>query len=76
MVPIFITFIKITIFIVMLQVVRQTTGKCHETMIRETWDVQEFIGQRGHVRLIDIRSGEWGHLNFDDLKGDISCRQA
>ncbi|KAL9979435.1 hypothetical protein ACROYT_G017106 [Oculina patagonica] len=55
------------------QVVRSTTGKCTETMVRETWDVQEFIGQRAHVKLVDATSGGWGHINFDDLKGDISC---
>ena len=42
-------------------------------MSRESWDVQEFIGQLGHVKLIDNSSGGWGHINFDDLKGDISC---
>ena len=52
---------------------RNTTGKCTESMVRETWDVQEFIGERAHVKLVDVSSGDWGHINFDDLKGDISC---
>ncbi|KAJ7357610.1 hypothetical protein OS493_024423 [Desmophyllum pertusum] len=58
-----------------MPVVRQATGKCHETMARETWDVQEFIGQRACVKVVDVSSGGWDHINFDDLKGDISCGQ-
>ena len=42
-------------------------------MTRKVWDVHAFIGQRAHVKLIDFNSGSWGHINFDDLKGDISC---
>lgn len=55
------------------QVVRTATGACTETMTRKTWDVQEFLGQSASVKLVDISSGGWGHINFDDLKGDISC---
>ena len=44
-------------------------------MARETWDVEEFVGQRALVNLIDASSGVWGHINFDDLHGDIDCEQ-
>ena len=57
------------------QVVRSITGICSETMARETWDVEEFVGQRAQVNLIDSSSGVWGHINFDDLNGDIDCEQ-
>ena len=56
-----------------MQVVRNETGDCYETMYRKSWDVKEFIGQYAQVRLVDKRSGGWGHINFDDLKGDIIC---
>ena len=56
-----------------MQVVRNETGNCYETMYRKSWDVKEFIGQYAQVRLVDKRSGGWGHINFDDLKGDIIC---
>ena len=56
-----------------MQVVRNETGNCYETMYRKSWDVKEFIGQYAQVRLVDKRSGSWGHINFDDLKGDIIC---
>ena len=42
-------------------------------MYRKSWDVKEFIGQYAQVRIVDERSGGWGHINFDDLKGDIIC---
>ncbi|XP_022809923.1 uncharacterized protein LOC111346933 [Stylophora pistillata] len=55
------------------QVVRNETGNCSETMFRKSWDVKEFIGQYAQVRLLDESSGGYGHINFDDLKGDIIC---
>ncbi|XP_078368814.1 uncharacterized protein LOC144652612 [Oculina patagonica] len=55
--------------------VREATGHCQERMTRKTWDVGDFIGQRARVRLVDNSSGGWGHINFDDLKGDITCDQ-
>jgi len=54
-------------------VVRNKTGYCTETMRRKSWDVQDLIGKLARVRLVDASSGRWGHINFDDLKGDIIC---
>ena len=45
-------------------------------MERVTWDVMEFYGQMAQIRLVDNSSGAWGHINFDDLKGDITCAEA
>ena len=56
-----------------LQVKKTVTGKCTETMERVTWDVMEFYGQKAQIKLVDNSSGGWGHINFDDLKGDITC---
>lgn len=55
------------------KVVRHTTGECDETMKRKAWDVQAYVGRRARVKLVDLSSTGWGHINFDDLKGDISC---
>ncbi|KAL9961881.1 hypothetical protein ACROYT_G030913 [Oculina patagonica] len=55
------------------QVVMKATGKCHQTMKREAWDVRAFVGQRAQFKLVDSSSAGWGHIDFDDLKGDISC---
>ena len=62
-------------FLLFLQAVRSDTGNCNETMTRKTWNVAAYIGQRARVRLIDFSSASWGHINFDDLKGDITCDQ-
>ena len=49
------------------------TGSCNETMVRKSWRVGALLGKHARVRLIDESSGGWGHINFDDLKGDILC---
>ncbi|KAJ7331631.1 hypothetical protein OS493_019222 [Desmophyllum pertusum] len=56
-----------------LSTTRKETSYCNETMNRKSWDVKDLIGQHARVRLIDNSSGRWGHINFDDLKGDIIC---
>ena len=42
-------------------------------MYHKSWDVQDLINQHARVRLVDNSSEGWGHINFDDLKGDIIC---
>ena len=42
-------------------------------MIPREWTVGEFKGQAAKIRLVDNSSGSWGHINFDDLHGDIAC---
>ncbi|CAH3172634.1 unnamed protein product [Porites evermanni] len=56
-------------------VVRRSKGLCKETMRRERWNVRQFIGRTGFVRVVDYGSGGWGHINFDDLRGDIRCQR-
>ena len=42
-------------------------------MTRNFWEVGDFIGRTAQVKLVDFSSGGWGHINFDDLRGDITC---
>ena len=49
------------------------TGECTETMTTKTWDVAAYKGKRAKVILVDNSSDPWGHINFDDLRGDIRC---
>ena len=42
-------------------------------MTRKFWIISQYIGQPARVRLVDYSSRGWGHINFDDLKGAISC---
>ena len=39
---------------------------------RQTWDASEFVGQKAFLRLMDAYSYGWGHINFEDLRGDIN----
>ena len=65
--------LKHSFFHSVFQVVKRATGKCHETMTREFWDVSDYVGKEAQLKLIDKSSSGWGHINFDDLRGDISC---
>jgi len=50
------------------EAVLKATGKCTETMERQTWNVSPYIGQNAQIRLVDASSGGWGHINFDDVR--------
>ncbi len=50
------------------ETVLKATGKCKETMERQTWDVSPYVGQTAQIRLVDASSGGWGHINFDDVR--------
>lgn len=51
------------------QVVFRATGKCTETMERISWDVKPYVGsQSAQIRIVDVSSENWGHINFDDVK--------
>lgn len=56
----------------MSQAVKNETGDCSETMTRKEWNVKEFIGNNAQLRLVDLSSDGWAHINFDDLRGNIS----
>jgi hypothetical protein len=55
-------------------VVEYDTGKCSEAMHRVHWSVGKYKGKTAKIRLVDNSRAGWGHLNFDDLKGDIKCQ--
>lgn len=44
------------------------TGRNHETMQRVTWDLNEFKGRRGRIRIVDASRSGWGHINADDFQ--------
>ena len=57
----------------------RTTGKCNEQMEQEHFDVRDFISRSGQIRVVDIGSDQWDHINFDnvqfswDLGGSKTC---
>ena len=54
--------------------VRQVTGICGETLKRVSWNVGKYLNRRAKVLVYDLSSGRSGHVNFDDLRGDITCK--
>ena len=50
------------------QRVRVATGQCREEMQRVRWNVAEFKGKAAVLRIADLASGVWGHINFDDVQ--------
>ena len=48
-------------------VVRTATGRDDETLSWTSWDVSEFIGQSGRLRIFDRHQGGFGHINIDHI---------
>ena len=48
-----------------------TCGQNPFGMTRQTWNLQPYIGKRARLRLKDFSSRSWGHVSFDDFRGDI-----
>lgn len=38
-----------------------------EALAQGSWDIAEFAGRMGVVRIIDDAKGSWGHINVDDI---------
>jgi sucrose-6-phosphate hydrolase SacC (GH32 family) len=54
------------------KVVRRATGPNDrpggsEALAQGSWDVAEFAGRMGVIRIIDDAKGSWGHINVDDI---------
>ena len=49
------------------KVVRTATGRDSETLTWQSWDVREYRGQTGKLRIFDRATGGWGHILFDEL---------
>ncbi|WP_205502318.1 GH32 C-terminal domain-containing protein [Rufibacter psychrotolerans] len=49
------------------QVLAKVTGKNQEKYEREVLDGSAYIGTRCYVAVVDQATGEWGHLNIDDI---------
>ena len=47
------------------RVVRTTAGNNRETMASVKWDVGDFLGKEPRIRIVDNKTGGWGHINAD-----------
>jgi fructan beta-fructosidase len=49
------------------KIVRSATGWRSDHLIPTSWDVSRFLGQRAQLQIVDEGSGDWGHVNVDQL---------
>ncbi len=47
--------------------VRVTEGKNKENLEWSGWDVAGYIGQEAQIEIVDNQSGDWGHINIDEI---------
>lgn len=50
------------------EIVRTATGNNSETLQAHSWDVSSFRGREAVIQLVDTHPGNWGHINFDDVR--------
>lgn len=50
-------------------IVRETSGQNNPLLVREFWDVKEFLNQPAIISIIDNDKGAWGCINVDDFRG-------
>jgi putative membrane-bound dehydrogenase-like protein len=49
-------------------IIFKTTGANFESMQRVVVDLREQAGKKIQIRVVDERTGHWGHINFDDFR--------
>lgn len=49
------------------KIVHSVTGRNEETLRWRGWDVRGFRGKKARIRIVDTKSGDWGHLNIDSI---------
>jgi fructan beta-fructosidase len=49
------------------KVVRSATGWRSDRLAPCSWDVTQFQGRKGRVQLVDLASGDWGHLSVSHI---------
>ena len=61
------------------KVVRTATGRHRgggsDALAWETWDVAELAGKEARIRIVDKRSGGWGHINVDQIEQSDARRK-
>ncbi len=56
------------------QIVRTATGKSTDAMEWAGWDVRELAGTSAHIEIVDQHSGDWGHIDIDQIELADSSR--
>ncbi|MDB6170861.1 MAG: hypothetical protein JWL59_172 [Chthoniobacteraceae bacterium] len=49
------------------KVVRSATGWKSDRLVSVSWEVSRFMGRAAQVQIMDEASGDWGHINVDQI---------
>ncbi|MFI5736358.1 GH32 C-terminal domain-containing protein [Kribbella sp. NPDC051587] len=47
------------------EIVRSASGRRSDVLTPGSWDVREFAGRTARLQLVDVATGDWGHVNAD-----------
>jgi fructan beta-fructosidase len=47
--------------------VKSATGWRSNRLVPASWDVSRFLGQNAQMQIVDEASGDWGHINVDQI---------
>jgi len=49
------------------KIVRSAIGWRSDRLVPASWDVSRYAGQKAQVQIVDTASGDWGHINVDQI---------
>jgi len=49
------------------KVEKSATGWRSDRLVPVSWDIRKFQGQRAQIQIVDQASGDWGHINVDQI---------
>jgi sucrose-6-phosphate hydrolase SacC (GH32 family) len=49
------------------KIVKSATGWRSDRLVPASWDVSRWIGQKAQIQIVDAASGDWGHINVDQI---------
>jgi fructan beta-fructosidase len=50
------------------QIIHSATGGNNIHLEPGSWDVQALIGKKAQIEIVDNSTGDWGHIDVDDIK--------
>ncbi len=56
------------------QVVRSETGRGSEELAWRSWGLTRWTGRQARIRIVDRRTGPWGHINVDHIELSDTAR--
>lgn len=57
------------------QVLFKATGAETEQYSRVSWDAASYIGENLYIKVVDQATGDWGHVNIDDVNVQVQPKE-